>query len=228
MWICITSRHAEGQVCVWTRLSADKHKTRSSFQCWALKSSNIMKRLQYNYVCFFFPLSILTPSDPSCESRGGQNHQRRVKAWWECMERNKHGGGGRCVLTVGMFASLGVIKRYPTLPPPQVIMLISKLEGSLNQTQDPSPRATCQTKATPWKAMRMTGGVLSLFNFVDLWANEKAAHGSEASPGHVMSFWLINLKLSFSPRAIKKHQIKKKKISLIGNKLVKGNLGNKL
>lgn len=126
----------------------------------------------------------------------------------ESMERNKHGERGRCVLTVGMFASLGVIKRYPTLPPPQVMMLISKLEGSLNHTQDLSPRATCQTKASPWNAMRMTGGVLSLFNFVDdLWANEKAAHGSEASLGCVMSFWLINLKLSFSPRAIKKHQI---------------------
>lgn len=60
--IHITSRHAGGQqACMWRHLSTERrkrtHKTRSSCPWCPLKSSNIMKHLQSNYVCFsFLPL----------------------------------------------------------------------------------------------------------------------------------------------------------------------------
>lgn len=78
----------------------------------------------------FYSLSVLPPTPPiPAVNWGGKNvnHQERAKAWWwDRTERNKHGGGrhgggggGRCVLTVGMSATLWVIKKeIPLLPLP--------------------------------------------------------------------------------------------------------------
>lgn len=129
------------------------------------------------------------------------------------------------MLTVGMFATLWVIKRdIPSLPVLCSGMLISTLRRSLNKDQDSSSRPPCsanrvddfdqgyeasgQTPQTPrvrraaWRDLEVGFFCVSGFEIMCKIKKQLQAAGASLT----MSVFLLNKsKTVFSPRAIKTH-----------------------
>lgn len=140
------------QACVHKQRGAYKN---SSFQLCPLKSSNIMRHLQSNYVFSFSPLSSYT----SCELRGGgqEKHEDQTSQRETNMERRRELDVCWQLVCPPLFGPLR--KTYP------------KLQGNLNQDQRSSqkpaspPSLADPTRVRPPDSPRnSTGGTWYHFN----------------------------------------------------------------